>query len=850
MKIAIVAPSPVPYTPGGAEAVWSGLFLELAGNSPHDVELIKIPVAERDLPEVMTGYRDFSRLDLSHFDMVISGKYPAWMVEHPRHVVYMLHPLRGLYDSYDHFGLPAVETSAEPGIRRLLAQAARLASPTQLPALFTLWDEALAELGPDHPALRFPGPLARTLVKAMDRVALRTDSVVRHLAISRTVARRAEYFPPDAVVQVLHPPSDLRGLHWQPGEFFFTSSRHDQPKRLDLLIAGMAHYEGTSRLLIGGRGPESDRLEELASDDPRIVFTGRLSQPDLVDHYARAIGVPFLPLDEDLGLITLEALGSGKPVLTTRDSGGPMEFVIPGTNGIVVAPSAAEVGSGLTRLELLAGDPAVATNAAATVEKITWKRVADELTAPRAVPPAITRRSGRPRLAITSTFPIWPPRGGGQLRAYHLYGALAEHFDVEIVCLAGPHIPPSVRRLAPGVIERVVPRSAEHQLAEHKLNEQVGFPVTDIMAGQLIRLTPDYLAALRGATEGVAAVVLADPYLLPAVREVGVTAPVIYDAYNCEYVLKSQMLPPTDIGMSLLELVRTIEGDACESSRLVITVSEEDRAHMQRLYSTADHKFRTVPNGVDLTAVPFTPLERRIENRSRWLAGVHSRGGSQDITRLSTFIGSWHVPNNRAGARIVAMAPALPHVGFLLIGRHTETLVRDEVPPNVFLLGMVSNTAKQSVLASVDVALAPLSSGSGTNLKVVEYLAAGAPIVSTPVGLRGLHMDTSLVRSATIDEYPAAIAEELARADDDPGEVSRRTVGGRLAVEHTYGWAALGRVLTDSLLQVLDLPEARDAPSADEFVGLWPGRRLPSRWRSGGEVLAGGLTGRLPYYGR
>ncbi len=849
MKIAIVAPSPVPYTPGGAEAVWSGLFLELAGNSPHDVELIKIPVAERTLPEVMTGYRDFSRLDLTHFDLVISGKYPAWMVDHPRHIVYMLHPLRGLYDSYDYFGLPAVETSTEPVIRRLLAQAARLVTPGQLPVLFELWDQALADVGPDHAALRFPGPLARTLVKAMDRVALRTDAVVRHLAISRTVARRAEYFPPDAVVHVLHPPSDLRGLHWQPGEFFFTSSRHDQPKRLDLLIAGMAHYEGTSRLLIGGRGPESARLEELAADDPRIVFTGRLSQPELVDHYARAIGVPFLPIDEDLGLITLEALGSGKPVLTTRDSGGPMEFVVPGANGIVVAPSAAAVGSGLTRLELLAADPEVAARAAATVEKITWKRVADELTTPRAAPLAITGRAGRPRLAITSTFPIWPPRGGGQLRAYHLYGALAEQFDVEIICLAAPHIPPSVRRLAPGLVERVVPRSAEHQQAEHELNEQVGFPVTDIVAGQLIGFTPDYLAALGAASDGAVAIVLADPYLLPAVRQIGASAPIIYDAYNCEYVLKSQMLPPIDVGSSLLDLVRTIEGEACEAARLIVTVSVEDRAHMQRLYGTAEHKFRTIPNGVDLTAVPFTPLPQRMQNRSRWLAGVHARGGSRNIERLATFIGSWHVPNNQAGARIVAMAPALPDVGFLLIGRHTETLVRHELPPNVFLLGMVSNTAKQAVLASVDVALAPLSSGSGTNLKVVEYLAAGAPIVSTPVGLRGLQMDSSLIRSATLDEYPTAIAEELARADDDPDEVSRRTVGGRLAVEETYGWTALGSALADSMLQVLDLPRRASSPS-DDVTGLWPGRRLPSRWRNGGEVLAGGLTGRLPYYGR
>lgn len=99
MRVAVVAPSPVPFRRGGAERLWAGLEHALV-EAGHDAELIKLPVRELVLPDLVSGYEQFAGLDLSHFDLVISGKYPAWMIEHPNHVVYLLHPLRGLYDLY------------------------------------------------------------------------------------------------------------------------------------------------------------------------------------------------------------------------------------------------------------------------------------------------------------------------------------------------------------------------------------------------------------------------------------------------------------------------------------------------------------------------------------------------------------------------------------------------------------------------------------------------------------------------------------------------------------------------------------------------------------------------------
>ena len=83
MKIAVVAPSPVPFTRGGAERALWGIQAAINDLTHHEAEMIKLPVDERDLPAVLASYELFAGLDLSHFDRIITTKYPAWMVDHP-----------------------------------------------------------------------------------------------------------------------------------------------------------------------------------------------------------------------------------------------------------------------------------------------------------------------------------------------------------------------------------------------------------------------------------------------------------------------------------------------------------------------------------------------------------------------------------------------------------------------------------------------------------------------------------------------------------------------------------------------------------------------------------------------
>jgi glycosyltransferase involved in cell wall biosynthesis len=108
------------------------------------------------------------------------------------------------------------------------------------------------------------------------------------------------------------------------------------------------------RLIVAGEGPLRGRLEDVAAAagvSGRVSFAGAVEEQALADLYSGALAVIFPPFDEDYGYVTLEAFLSCKPVVTTTDAGGPLEFVDDGITGLVVEPTAEAIGAAMARLD-------------------------------------------------------------------------------------------------------------------------------------------------------------------------------------------------------------------------------------------------------------------------------------------------------------------------------------------------------------------------------------------------------------------------------------------------------------------------------------------------------------------
>ncbi|MCE5308856.1 MAG: glycosyltransferase [Acidobacteriales bacterium] len=794
MRIGIIAPSPVPFSIGGAENLFWGLLNYLNQETIHQAELIKLPSREHGFWELVDTYRDFSRLDLRHFDCVISGKYPAWMSSHRRHICYMLHRLRGLYDMYHFTGLPPECSSTHPAVRTLVNRLKTIGDRRDRTELaFQALDEFRAT--PDIPqdVLQFPGPLIRQVLHVLDDAALHPSRIFRYAATARNQLGRTGYFPPGVDVRVLHHPSNLSRFWTGDYEYLFTIGRLDGAKRIRLLVEAMRRATSRIRLKIAGSGPDEEEIKRLADGDPRIEFLGFVKDSDAIDLYANALAVLYVPYDEDYGLVTIEAMMSGKPVLTALDSGEPNVFVRDGVTGYSVEPTVEALAE---RIDYIAGHPvearAMAEACRKEVEGITWGAVVTGLLGPSRRSGAWKAR-GRRKLTMACTFPVYPPRGGGQNRVFHLYRNLARDFDVDSVTFTDYGQPAKNEYIAPDLREIRVPKSLAHAQRERDIMTKVGdASVADVAMPVLYKLTPDYVEALRQSAATSQILVASHPYLFPALEEVREKQTLIYEAQDVEAELKRSILPDSRMGSALLKLTEAVERRACQWSDLIVTCLDDDAVTLHRKFDVPEDRFVVVPNGVDLDSVTFHSIEDRRALKQRLHPGA-------PFTVL--FMGSLHGPNIDAVLCILAIAQELPNVGFLLVGGVCNYLERFgfQLPLNVKLAGIVDDQEKDEILSWVNLAINPMESGSGTNLKMLDYLAAGVPVLSTPFGARGLNLrDGEHGWLAPLERFPTAIQRIAGTSDSDLAAMVERARGYAVRL---FAWEVVAEQLRQAIHQ-------------------------------------------------
>ncbi|MGH2915576.1 MAG: glycosyltransferase family 4 protein [Solirubrobacteraceae bacterium] len=418
----------------------------------------------------------------------------------------------------------------------------------------------------------------------------------------------------------------------------------------------------------------------------------------------------------------------------------------------------------------------------------------------------------RPRLAVALTFPVFPPLGGGQVRVYNLYRGLAKQFDVELVSLlpAGQ----AMRRttLAPGLRETCIPKSPEHQAEEDALEREAGTAVTDIAMAELYRLTPDYIAALREATRGAHAAVACHPYTFPAIR-CATDVRLWYEAQDVEATLKAGLLMGSKTGNELLAAAKRVERACCDAAELIWTCSPEDHAEMMGLYGGDPARYLVVPNGADLEDVTYVSPEQRrtLQRRLR-----------QTDRRTAIFMASFHPPNIDAARQLLTIAARVPEMDFLVLGSVGWAFAREPLADNVQFAGPVSARFKAAVLSVADVALNPVTTGSGTNLKMLDYLGSGIPVLSTRFGARGLPISADEHYFSAEPADMPTVLRHLTRLADR--QIEPVVQAARTMVEARLSWTAIARDLLARLqsAQISGGAGRRPAFSADRRSGQVP----------------------------
>lgn len=201
------------------------------------------------------------------------------------------------------------------------------------------WDDSqryLSEFQAFPKLLKFLAPAALTYLRLWDYAAAQRPDVL--LANSEHVRRRiAKYYGRDAAV--IYPPvrTDFFGkVRRNPGSSFLMAGRLLAYKRFDLGIAA-AKAAGVP-LRIVGDGPEFRNLARSAGSS--VTFLGAIDDEALREELGRCRAFLF-PQEEDFGIIAVEAMAAGVPVIA-YGRGGALETVRPGRSGILVREQTVE----------------------------------------------------------------------------------------------------------------------------------------------------------------------------------------------------------------------------------------------------------------------------------------------------------------------------------------------------------------------------------------------------------------------------------------------------------------------------------------------------------------------------
>ena len=202
-----------------------------------------------------------------------------------------------------------------------------------------------------------PGPLqgmVRSLLPGLReadlRGARRVDQWIANSDVVR--ARIKKYYGRDS--EVIHPPVDVDSFEPAPerGDFWVIVSRLSAYKNVD--IAVRAFNDVGLRLIVVGEGRERAALEKIAHDN--VTFTGRVDDATVKQLLGSARGFIF-PAEDDFGIVCVEALASGTPVVALG-RGGATEIVRDGVDGALVAdPDPALFAAAVRAVERAGADP-------------------------------------------------------------------------------------------------------------------------------------------------------------------------------------------------------------------------------------------------------------------------------------------------------------------------------------------------------------------------------------------------------------------------------------------------------------------------------------------------------------
>ena len=331
-------------------------------------------------------------------------------------------------------------------------------------------------------------------------------------------------------------------------------------------------------------------------------------------------------------------------------------------------------------------------------------------------------------LVVSANLPDWSKNSGGKERTATLLEALTDH---EVTFLSFNWNNELINKRIGNNITYLQPQigSAMHRRRKNLISDFASAnhdAVFEILNDDLHIFTK-VLADLSKEHD----ILIVDHYSVsPLVKNIK-NIPIIYNSHNAELELAKQVhINNTE----LLAIVENMETRILNQAKEITYCSKLDFIKLQNYYGK-DISGTYIPNG--------TTIQNKIDYKGRL--------NSRDII----FVGSGHPPNKVAARAVVSFAKSLPEFNFIIIGGCGNGIKAGSISSNVYVTGHVDDETLDKYFRTSFAFINPMSSGSGTHLKMMKALGYGIPIVTSTVGARGFsneEINESMLIADTEDE--------------------------------------------------------------------------------------------------
>ncbi|MDQ1145923.1 glycosyltransferase involved in cell wall biosynthesis [Bacillus sp. SORGH_AS 510] len=379
-------------------------------------------------------------------------------------------------------------------------------------------------------------------------------------------------------------------------------------------------------------------------------------------------------------------------------------------------------------------------------------------------------------LLVINHFPtVKPPISGGTLRYFHLYQELSKYYHITLLSQSWSH-KSGLFQYSPTFNEYKVEKDHLYNKMTDSNNRQ-SYEFTLINHMTLSYQDTIFKKYFNNLYQTSDIIIHESPYLLGYDQFIGLDGKLrIYNSHNHEYLLAKKIWM-NEKAKEFLPILYEEEKKLVENADIVFATSENERQSFISMYRKDPKQVKLAPNGIH----PDVWLKKTTRSHIRTRA---------------IFIGSDYLPNIEAVNFIInQLADKCPDIDFVIAGGCCNPFLTLK-KSNVQFLGRILHKQKLTLFAEANIALNPIMTGAGVNLKTLEFLSAGIPLFSTEFGIRGLEL-TDHKHYFHVDREN--FSDKLNNYHQNEEILNEVSTGGQKYINANFSWSSIAKGIYEEI---------------------------------------------------